>query len=158
MKRYDKRLRKAWAKPYGARSANAPTKGWATPYNQRAFSGMRETDTVLRMFGLDLGQGSIPRHDIVKRLNSKLLDVQLEHHICLEHNLVRKLFMFYCLAKNKYYFVCVEYEGRRIRTSRIYGTRGRALWLYNQDPVKLTYIHWEEDDWINGKETVEVFP
>lgn len=157
MKRYQRPTKgKAWTKQFVMRSASTPTKGWTTPYKQRAFSGMRGTDPLLRMFGLDLGQGGPERMAIVRRLQAVTIDVQLEHHICLEHTYQRKVFMFYCIGANRYYFVCEEFRGRRIRKSIVYGTRARALWCYNNDPIELTKIKWEEEDWIEGKETIEV--
>lgn len=140
-------MRRAHLKHYGMRSANTPTKGWATPYNQRALSGMTDTDPLSRMFGLDLGQGGSQRTAIIRRLVKCTENVQLEHNICIEKSIRRTLYMFYCIAANRYYFVCSEFEGRRIRQSTIYGTRCRALWLYNQDPVELTRIKWVEQDW-----------
>lgn len=148
MKRYTKRLKKHHLKRFSSSVINGhqgTVPGWAVPYNHRAQSGLKETG-IMRMFNLDLGQGGRARAEIVQRLQRFTEEVQIENHIFLINTLLTKLALFYNESKNMYYFVYSEFGGRRIRRSKVYGSRARALWLYSADSKELTKITWVEYD------------
>lgn len=99
-----------------------------------------------RLYHLFTVNGNRPRIEIVKRLRTWTDDVRLEHNILLTETPTRKLYMFFVLH-GAYFFVCVEFSGTRIRKSRKYLNRERAMQVYEFDPKNLTGIDWQEQYW-----------
>ena len=125
-------------------SAHTLNKDYVKEANNRANSALFLPPRLYDLFTVN---GARPRIEIIKHLQNMTEEVDLEKNILLSESDLRKLYLFFTVIGTRYFFVCVEFHGKRVRKSRIYGSRNRAYQVYDLDPKNLTGIDWVEQHW-----------